>query len=86
MTDAFRTRSPRWLTKKDRHEEAVAALSHVRAAPVDSDEVVHEIGEIRASCEEEKRASAGMTWKECLKPGARYVETFARAIWSTDAG
>ncbi|KAI7270227.1 general substrate transporter [Hortaea werneckii] len=67
----FLKESPRWLTKKDRHEEAVAALSHVRAAPVDSDEVVHEIGEIRASCEEEKRASVGMTWKECLKPGAR---------------
>ncbi|KAI6878325.1 quinate permease [Hortaea werneckii] len=67
----FLKESPRWLTKKDRHEEAVAALSYVRAAPVDSDEVVHEIGEIRASCEEEKRASAGMTWRECLKPGAR---------------
>ncbi|KAI7307355.1 quinate permease [Hortaea werneckii] len=67
----FLKESPRWLTKKDRHEEAVAALSHVRAAPIDSDEVVHEIGEIRASCEEEKRASVGMTWRECLKPGAR---------------
>lgn len=67
----FLKESPRWLTKKGRHEEAAASLAHVRCAPVDSDEVVHEIGEIRASCEEELNATEGVTWKECLKPGPR---------------
>jgi len=67
----FLKESPRWLTKKGRHEEAAKSLAHVRCEHIDSPDVVHELAEIRASIEEELNQTEGLTWKECLQPGSR---------------
>lgn len=67
----FLKESPRWLTKKNRHQEAAAALAYVRCEPVDSPEIVLELAEMRASIEEELNATEGVTWRECLQPGMR---------------
>ena len=67
----FLKESPRWLAKHGRHDEAAAALAHVRCAPIDSEEIAHELGEIRASLDEELGQTQGVTWRECIKPGSR---------------
>lgn len=67
----FLKESPRWLAKKDRHDEALASLAHTRCTTLDDPEILQELAEIRASIEEEFLATEGLTWKECLKPGVR---------------
>lgn len=67
----FLKESPRWLTKKERHDKAVQSLAHVRSQAIDSPETVEEIAEIRASIEEEKRATAGTSWRIIFKKGTR---------------
>lgn len=67
----FLKESPRWLAKKDRHDEALASLAHTRCTTIDDPEVLQELAEIRASVEEEFLATEGLTWKECLKPTIR---------------
>ncbi|KAL9115815.1 MAG: hypothetical protein Q9227_000183 [Pyrenula ochraceoflavens] len=68
----FLKESPRWLTKKGRHEEALASLSHIRNASPHDSEVIAELAEIRAAVDEELHLTEGVTWKECLQPGIRY--------------
>ena len=65
--------SPRWLCKKGRHEKAIESLAHIRCKTPDSPEIIQEMAEIRASIEEELNATEGVTWKECLTPGNRFV-------------
>lgn len=67
----FLKESPRWLTKKERHHKAVESLAHVRSRAIDSPETVQEMAEIRASIEEENRATAGTSWKIIFKKGTR---------------
>lgn len=67
----FLKESPRWLARRDRHEEALASLAYTRCATIDDPEVMQEMAEIRASIEEEFLATEGVTWKECIKPGVR---------------
>ena len=61
------------LVKKNRHEQAITALAHVRCEPIDSPEIIKEMAEIRAQIEEELNATEGVTWKEALRHGNRYV-------------
>ena len=67
----FLKESPRWLTKKGRHQEAAKSLAWVRCATVDDPDVLLELAEVRASIEEELNSTEGVTWKECLQPGSR---------------
>jgi hypothetical protein len=53
--------STRWLTQKDRHEEAWESLKWVRAS--DSEEVAAEMEEIRTGVEIEARATEGFQAK-----------------------
>lgn len=71
----FLKESPRWLCKQGRHEQAIASLAHVRCKTPESPEIIQEMAEIRASIEEELNATEGVTWRECLTPGNRYVAT-----------
>ena len=67
----FLKESPRWLTKRGRHADALNSLAHIRRADIGDQEVIHELAEIRAAVEEELHLTEGVTWKECLKPGIR---------------
>ncbi|EMC95376.1 hypothetical protein BAUCODRAFT_72583 [Baudoinia panamericana UAMH 10762] len=67
----FLKESPRWLTKKGKHQAAANSLAWSRCATIESPEVLEELAEIRASIEEEMNATEGLTWKECLQPSSR---------------
>lgn len=67
----FLKESPRWLTRKGRHEEALSSLSYIRNTEANDPEVIHELAEVRAAVEEELHLTEGVTWKECLAPGVR---------------
>jgi MFS family permease len=69
----FLRESPRWLMKKGQHKRAAESLAWVRCSRADSPEIIEELAEIRASIEEELNATEGVTWKECLQKGNRYV-------------
>ena len=69
----FLKESPRWLLSKGKHQKAIEALAHVRCEAIDSPEIIKEMAEIRASVEEELNATEGVTWKEIMQPGMRYV-------------
>jgi len=68
----FLNESPRWLTKKGRHAEALKSLSYIRNEEPSSEAVALELAEIRAAVEEELHLTEGVTWKECIVPGVRY--------------
>ena len=68
----FLRESPRWLMKRNRHEEALNSLAHIRNTDITDPEVLYEIAEIRAAVEEELHLTEGVTWKECLEPGVRF--------------
>lgn len=84
----FLNESPRWLMKKNRHEEALKALAYIRNEPDDSPAVQKEMAEIRAAIEEEVALSEGVTWKECLKKGNRYrfLLAFLIMFWQQFSG
>ena len=67
----FLHESPRWLMKKGDHDKALESLAYMRCENIQNPEVLTEMAEIRASIDEEIRATDGVTWKECLKPGTR---------------
>ena len=62
--------SCRWLAKQGRVEEGLQSLIWVRGG--DSSELHGEYAEILAGIDEEIRATAGVTWKECFLPSNRY--------------
>jgi sugar porter (SP) family MFS transporter len=68
----FLNESPRWLTKRGRHEEALKSLAYIRNEDPSSPDILHELAEIRAAVDEELHLTEGVTWKECLQPGVRY--------------
>ncbi|KAK4546850.1 hypothetical protein LTR36_001582 [Oleoguttula mirabilis] len=84
----FLKESPRWLTKKGKHQEAAASLAHVRCETIDHPDVIQELAEIRASIEEELNATEGVTWKECLQPGMRkrFILAFLIMFWQQFSG
>ncbi|KAL3471758.1 general substrate transporter [Aspergillus californicus] len=84
----FLKESPRWLMKQGRHSEAIASLAWTRHADSESEEVLQEIAEIRASIEEELRSTEGVTWKEILLPGnrLRFVNAFIMMFWQQFSG
>jgi len=84
----FLNESPRWLMKKGRHDQALAALSYIRCEDPTSPEVVHELAEIRAAVDEELHLTEGVTWKECLQPGIRYrfIVGFCIMFWQQFSG
>ncbi|GAB1207539.1 general substrate transporter [Aspergillus pseudonomiae] len=73
----FLKESPRWLTSKGRHEEALQSLAYIRNEPASSEVVQTEIAEIRASIEEEQAATEGLTYKEFLQKSNRNRFLFA---------
>lgn len=84
----FLNESPRWLMKKGRHDQALAALAYIRCEDPTSSEVVHELAEIRAAVDEELHLTEGVTWKECLQPGIRYrfIVGFCIMFWQQFSG
>lgn len=84
----FLKESPRWLCKKGRHEQAIAALAHVRAEDVNDPVIVQEMAEIRTSIEEELNATEGVTWREVLLPGIRkrFLLAFCIMFWQQFSG
>jgi hypothetical protein len=84
----FLKESPRWLTKKGRHQEAAKSLAWVRCATVDDPDVLLELAEVRASIEEELNSTEGVTWKECLQPGSRkrFFIAFMIMFWQQFSG
>lgn len=84
----FLHESPRWLMKQGQHEKALESLAYMRCEPQDSVEVLKEMAEIRAQLDEEIRATDGITWKECLKPGTRVRFTigFLIMFWQQFSG
>ncbi|KAG2420040.1 hypothetical protein HFD88_004838 [Aspergillus terreus] len=73
----FLKESPRWLTIKGRHEEALQSLAYIRNEHPSSDNVQKEIAEIRASVAEEMAATEGLTYKEFLLKSNRNRFLFA---------
>ncbi|KAF9894759.1 hypothetical protein FE257_006649 [Aspergillus nanangensis] len=73
----FLKESPRWLTSKGRHEEALQSLAYIRNEHATSESVQTEIAEIRASVDEESAATEGLTWKEFLQKSNRNRFLFA---------
>ncbi|KAL9049047.1 MAG: hypothetical protein Q9162_007418 [Coniocarpon cinnabarinum] len=67
----FLHESPRWLMKQGRHDKALESLAYMRCKNPEDVDVLAEMAEIRASIDEEVRATNGVTWKECIKPGNR---------------
>ncbi|KAH8692377.1 general substrate transporter [Talaromyces proteolyticus] len=84
----FLKESPRWLMRKGRHEEAHSSLAYIRNEPEDSESVMKEIAEIRASLEEELAATEGVTWKEAISKGNRYrfFLAFCLMFWQQFSG
>jgi sugar porter (SP) family MFS transporter len=73
----FLKESPRWLTSKGRHEEALHSLAYIRNEPTSSEAVQTELAEIRASIEEERAATEGLSWREFLLKSNRNRFLFA---------
>ncbi|OOF93042.1 hypothetical protein ASPCADRAFT_173727 [Aspergillus carbonarius ITEM 5010] len=63
----FLKESPRWLTAKGRHEEALHSLAYIRNEPPNSELVQKEIAEIRAAIDDEVAATEGLSLKEFLQ-------------------
>lgn len=84
----FLKESPRWLMKQGRREEAVHSLAYIRNEPEDNEDVQKEIAEIYAAIEEEKAATEGVTWKECLQKSNRFrfFLAFAIMLWQQFSG
>ncbi|KAL6690939.1 general substrate transporter [Trichoderma pleuroticola] len=84
----FLKESPRWLMKKQRHEEALQSLSYIRNESPDNMDVQKEMAEIRASIEEEMALTEGVTWKETLKKGNwnRFALAFGIMFWQQFSG
>lgn len=77
--------STRWLTKKGRHQEALASLRWVRGvaadAGADDDAVFDEMHDIRLGVEMEARATEGFKLAELLQPDHRRRVAAAFAIF-----
>ncbi|KAI9042779.1 sugar porter family MFS transporter [Aspergillus affinis] len=73
----FLKESPRWLTGKGRHEEALQSLAYIRNESPNEEGVQKEIAEIRASIAEENAATEGLTYKEFLQKSNRNRFLFA---------
>ena len=84
----FLKESPRWLTKKGRHQQAAESLAWSRCTALDDPELLEELAEVRASIEEELAATEGVTWKECLQPGSRkrFLLAFCIMFWQQFSG
>lgn len=84
----FLKESPRWLTGKGRHEEALRSLAYIRNEPADSESVQREIAEIRTSIQEELNATEGLTWKEFLQKSNRnrFLFAFVLMFWQQFSG
>ncbi|PCG94550.1 Major facilitator superfamily domain, general substrate transporter [Penicillium occitanis (nom. inval.)] len=84
----FLKESPRWLMRQGRYEEAHASLAYIRNEPQDSEEVLKEFSEIRASLEEELAATEGVTWKEAISKSNRYrfFLAFCLMFWQQFSG
>lgn len=84
----FLKESPRWLMRQGRHEEAQASLAYIRNEPQDSEEVLKEFSEIRASLEEELAATEGVTWKEAISKSNRFrfFLAFCLMFWQQFSG
>ncbi|KAK5700268.1 hypothetical protein LTR17_023074 [Elasticomyces elasticus] len=84
----FLKESPRWLTKNGKHQKAAESLAWSRCAKMDDPELLEELAEIRASCEEELRMTEGVTWKECIQPGSRkrFILAFSIMFWQQFSG
>lgn len=63
--------SPRWLAEKERDEEALASLAFIRRQDINSEQVLRELSEIKASLQATHVNGHAPTWKECLKPDIR---------------
>ena len=59
--------SPRWLAAQDRHEEAMAALKHIRGGSTDPSEVQAEIEEIQLQLEIRRQTLAGVKFTTVVK-------------------
>ena len=84
----FLKESARWLTKNGKHQQAMESLAWSRCLSQDDPALLEELAEIRASCEEELRATEGVTWKECLQPGSRkrFILAFCIMFWQQFSG
>ena len=84
----FLKESPRWLTKNGKHQKASESLAWSRCLSQDDPELLEELAEIRASCEEELRATEGVTWRECMQPGSRkrFILAFGIMFWQQFSG
>ncbi|KAF3390896.1 Quinate permease [Talaromyces pinophilus] len=84
----FLKESPRWLMRQGRYEEAHSSLAYIRNEPQDSEEVLKEFSEIRASLEEELAATEGVTWKEAISKSNRYrfFLAFCLMFWQQFSG
>ena len=59
--------SPRWLAAQDRHEEAMAALKHIRGSSTGPSEVQAEIEEIQLQLEIRRQTLAGVKFTTVVK-------------------
>src|ERR1700753_3586868 len=64
----FLPESPRWLIKKERHDDASRALSRLPSLPPDHPEVQAELEEIRLSFQQEKELGES-SYLDCFRPG-----------------
>lgn len=84
----FLKESPRWLTKENRHEEALKSLAYMRAKPIDDAAVQTEFTEIKNAVDHEVEETQGLTWREVLQPGnrLRFINCFIMMFWQQFSG
>ena len=65
--------SPRWLASVGRDREAIASVGYLRKEPINSESVIEEMAEIKATIEEERVARLGLGLKEAFLGKGNFI-------------